>query len=103
MGFRFVPTGVEVSPEEQPYLGTILPLDVARKYPDLMAVTTLDYEDVFVNEAVAPGTRMVVGPDKFRRYRSSSLLSPLKSPGAMLAYALVAAAALAGLAVWFFG
>lgn len=102
-GFRFVRTGVEVAAEEEPYLGTILPLDVARKYPNLMAFTTISYEDVFVNEAIAPGSRMVVGPGKFRPYRSGSLASQLTLPGAILAYALVAAAALAGLAVWLNG
>jgi hypothetical protein len=102
-GFRFVRTGIEVAPDEEPYLGTFLPLNVALKNTNLMAFTSLAYEDVFINEEIAPGTRMVVGLGQFRPYRSGSLVSQLTSPGAILAYALLAAAALAGLAVWFNG
>ena len=102
-GFRFVRTGVDVSPDEESYLGTFLPLDVARKYPNLLAFTTIGYEDVFVNEGIEPGTRMVVGPGQFRPYRGGSFARQLISSPALWVYALVAAVALAGLAMWLTG
>lgn len=102
-GFRFVRTSVATSADEEPYLGAILPLHVARKFPKLMAFTTTGYEDVFVNEEVVPGTRMVVRPGKFAPYRNGNFTSSLTSPRALLVYAFVAAIVLLGLAVWFSG
>ena len=104
-GFRFVrASGIDVSPDEELYLGTFLPLNVAAKYPWLMAFKTVVYEDVFVNEQLDPGTRTVVRPGKFRRYRIISLVSKLTSlcwSSAYLAGAFVALVALIKVALWF--
>jgi hypothetical protein len=103
-GFRFVRAGAnEMSPNEEPYLGAFLPLQVGMKFPGLMAMTTITCEEVFVNEQLDPATRTVVGPGKFRRYdivSSRAKLNSLLLSSAYLAGALVAAAALVWLALW---
>jgi len=102
-GFRCIRIGgTDVSADEAPYLDAFLPLKVAVRYPRLMGFTTLTYEDVFVNEQLAPATITVIRPGKFRRYRFVRLISNMVSlikSGAYLAVALVAAAALVWLAL----
>jgi len=68
-GFRLVRAGgIELSPDEEPYLGAFLPLKVAIKFPRLLAFATLTYEDVFVNEQLDSKTRTVLRPGRFIRY-----------------------------------
>jgi hypothetical protein len=100
-GFRFVRAGgIELSPDEEPYLGAFLPLNVALKYPRLLGFTTLTYEDVFVNEQLDPKTRTVLRPGKFIRYGIVTFVSravSLIKSAAFMAAALIALAAL----VWY--
>lgn len=102
-GFRYIRVGgIEVSADEAPYLDAFLPLKVAARYPRLVGFTTLTYEDVFVNEQLAPATRTVVRPGKFRRYRLVKLISNMASlikRGVYGAGVLIAAAALVWLAL----
>lgn len=96
-GFRFVRTsGVELSPDEEAYLGAFLPLKVALKHPRLLSFTTLTYEDVFVNEHLDPKTRTVRRPGRFIRYGFitfvSRTISLIKSAAFMAAAMIVLAA-----------
>jgi hypothetical protein len=103
-GFRYVRAGgIEAALDEEPYLGALLPLKVATKFPRLMAFTTVAYEDVFANEQLDPATRTVVRPGRFRRYGLISLVSRLNSlllSSAYVAGVLVAVAAFVRLALW---
>lgn len=67
-GFMFVRIPDEKpSPTEEPYVGSFLPLQVAEKYPDLLAVETIEYEDVETNQRLRRGTKMVIKPGKFKK------------------------------------
>lgn len=67
-GFRFsrLPDR-QPSPEEQPYVGTFLPIQVASKYPHLLSVETIDYDDVMCDQRLKRGAKMVVKPGKFKK------------------------------------
>ncbi|HEY2252807.1 MAG TPA: hypothetical protein VGH74_17165 [Planctomycetaceae bacterium] len=100
-GFRFVRAGgIELSPDEEPYLGAFLPLKVALKYPRLLKFTTLTYEDVFVNEHLDPKTRTVRRPGRFIRYGIITFISRTISLIKSVAFMAAAIIALAAL-VWY--
>lgn len=66
-GFMFVPLdGVELAAQETQYAGAFLPLQVAARFPDLLAMDTLDVEEVLTEDHLERGTRMVVAPGKFK-------------------------------------
>jgi len=66
-GFTFLRIPDEMpSPEEEPYVGTFLPIQIATKYPELLAVQTIDCDDVMSDQRLRRGTRMVVKPGKFK-------------------------------------
>lgn len=100
-GFRFVRTGgIQLSPEEEPYLGAFLPLKVALKFPRLLSFTTLTYEDVFVNEQLDPKTRTVLRPGRFIRYGVIRFVSKSFSLLKSVAFMAIALAALVAI-VWY--
>ncbi len=65
-GFRFVQMAKQISSSEQPCLDAFVPLAVARRYPMLLVMQTLDVEEVFGKDWLPPGTRVIVRPGRFR-------------------------------------
>ncbi len=73
LGFRLLrrrhATG---DPQEDPYLGAIVTIKVARKHPGLLGFLTLDYQTVYKHEKLRSSTRIVVQPGKFTTLRKQS-------------------------------
>jgi hypothetical protein len=61
--------GEKLTEEEQLYAGTFVPLEVARRHPELLLFEGLDAEDVLVDDRLRKGTRMVIRPGKFKTIR----------------------------------
>ncbi|HEY3965103.1 MAG TPA: hypothetical protein VGM05_11180 [Planctomycetaceae bacterium] len=72
-GFRFVQMAKQVSISEQSYLQAFVPLAVARRYPVLLVMQTLDVEEVFGKDWLPPGTRVIVRPGCFRTLKRECL------------------------------
>jgi hypothetical protein len=66
-GYRYVPMGdYAIREEDMPYLDAVIFLDVAAKYPELLARDTLEVDLIDDATDLPIGTRVVVGPDEFK-------------------------------------
>jgi hypothetical protein len=66
-GFRLVKTAVKPTPEEEPYIGAFLPLDVAKEHPQLLGLPTLHYQTVYHNEKRKRAIRIIAAPGVFTK------------------------------------
>lgn len=98
-GFRLVRTRAEPASDEEPYVGTFLPLDVAQDYPELLAFEGLNYEDVYCNEKLPAETRVVVSPGEFKILGESWVTDLSRSCGKLWTLATLQAARARGLAL----
>lgn len=92
-GFRLIPApGLDVSAADEPYLNAFVPLKVAAEYPHLLALETLEYEEVTARQTLPRGTRKVLAPGEFTAYRKRGGCLGMILLAVLLAAVAVAAA-----------
>ncbi|HEY3965869.1 MAG TPA: hypothetical protein VGM05_15020 [Planctomycetaceae bacterium] len=73
LGFRLLRRRHSLGdPQEDPYIGAVVPIKVARKHPDMLGFLTLDYQTVYQHEKLDSSTRIVVRPGKLTTLRKQS-------------------------------
>lgn len=94
LGFRFSALDDEQpSPDDAPYVGAFVPLEVAAQYPEILLRESLDCEEVLGEDTPPEGTKVVVAPGRFERLKSRTgclMVLPLLISFPFLAVVLVA-------------
>src|SRR5207253_2103189 len=73
LGFRlFRRRHASGDPHEDLYRDAVLPIRVAKKYPELLAFLTLEYQTVYHHEKLRSRTKIIVRPGKLTTLRNQS-------------------------------
>jgi hypothetical protein len=96
-GYRLLRTAAEPVPEELPYVGAFLPLDVAHRHSELLGLPTLHYQTVYRDEKLPRATKIIGAPGKFDEWTGHAKIS---CQLVILLCAVISAAIYAAVALW---